>query len=140
MVDDRRIAKLEDALEQLEILMSHYPDLNTLEMLDDDDMTGTRLCVASGSFTIGDIRIARKVLDAAKQIEEIANGTKIQTVKQAVEAEDWTQEALASRKWGVTGTVIAHSDSHGLYYEVRHDDGTIGWYEPQELELLNAAK
>lgn len=66
----------------------------------------------------------------------IENGTKVKTVKPEVESNDWVPEALASRKWGVTGEVVKHSDSHGLCYGVRHDDGSAGWYEPRELEIL----
>jgi len=34
----------------------------------------------------------------------------------------------------VTGVVVFH-DSHWLTYEVKHPDGTIGHYEPRELEV-----
>lgn len=31
------------------------------------------------------------------------------------------------------GSIVGHSDSHGLCYEVRHDDGTRAFYDPDEL-------
>ena len=41
------------------------------------------------------------------------------------------------RVWGVTGTITGYSNSHGLCFEVAHDDGTVGCYEPDELRLIN---
>ncbi len=49
---------------------------------------------------------------------------------------EWTDEGWARRKWGVQGKVITHHDSHGLCYDVRHEDGTIGCYDPSELEII----
>lgn len=46
---------------------------------------------------------------------------------------DWTPRAVASRKWGVLGTVVGRSDSHGFVLHVRHDDGSEAWYETREL-------
>lgn len=40
------------------------------------------------------------------------------------------------RKDGMLGVVIGHHDSHGLCFDVRHEDGTIGSYEPEELEII----
>lgn len=45
-------------------------------------------------------------------------------------------EAWNARKWGVQGTILMHHDSHGLCYDVRHDDGTEGCYDPGEFEVL----
>ena len=65
-------------------------------------------------------------------------GTKVKTTKPFWSGRgDWTGEALASRKWGVKGTILKHHDSHGLCYEVQHDDGTVGHYDPSELEVLD---
>ena len=69
-------------------------------------------------------------------IEIIGNGTKVKTVKPEEESKNWVPEALASRKWGVTGEVVKVNDEHGLCYGVRHDDGSAGWYEERELEIL----
>jgi hypothetical protein len=38
--------------------------------------------------------------------------------------------------WGQWGTVIDHSDSHGLVYRVKHDSWGEAWYEREELETL----
>jgi len=51
-------------------------------------------------------------------------------------AKDWTPEALANRRFGVLGTIIAIHDSHGLCYDVLHQ-GSVGSYEPHELQPLN---
>lgn len=66
----------------------------------------------------------------------IANGTTVVTT-QANESlrSEWTDEGWASRKWGVLGIVKNHHDSHGLSYEVKHQDGTIGHYDPSEIEV-----
>ena len=49
---------------------------------------------------------------------------------------EWTKDAWDSRQWGIEGTVLTYHDSHGLSYEVRHPDGTIGHYDPSEIEVL----
>jgi hypothetical protein len=59
---------------------------------------------------------------------------KVKTVKPEHESDDWTPEALQSRKWGVTGRIKHIHNGHGLCYTVRHDDGTEGAYDPNELE------
>lgn len=66
----------------------------------------------------------------------LSNGTKVKTLYAVTRDEDWSSEALKNRKWGVEGEVVSHHDSHGLCYEVRHPDGTIGCYDPTELEVL----
>jgi AMMECR1 domain-containing protein len=50
-------------------------------------------------------------------------------------ADNYTDEGVKKRKWGVNGVIIAHHNSHGLCYDVRHEDGSIGTYDPNELEL-----
>ncbi|MBI4032628.1 hypothetical protein HY374_02895 [Candidatus Berkelbacteria bacterium] len=62
-------------------------------------------------------------------------GTVVQTTEpnQAMR-DEWTDEGWASKRAGVRGTVIVHHDSHGLCYDVRHEDGTIGCYDPSELQ------
>lgn len=47
---------------------------------------------------------------------------------------EWSEEAWASRQWGVDGTVVTSHDAHELSYDVRHPDGTIGGYDPSEVE------
>jgi hypothetical protein len=51
-------------------------------------------------------------------------------------ADDWTAEAAVSRKWGEVGEVIATHDSHGLTFEVKHNDGSVGHYEHHELRAV----
>lgn len=35
---------------------------------------------------------------------------------------------------GVEGIIIGYHTGHGLCYDVRHNDGSIGTYDPDELE------
>ena len=70
--------------------------------------------------------------------KRIENGTRVLTVQMRRPSSDWTEEALASRQWGVTGKVVGFHDSHGLTYEVRHRDKSIGHYEPRELYHLES--
>ncbi len=66
-------------------------------------------------------------------------GTKVRTTQENESLRgEWTEEAQISRKWGVQGTILMHHDSHGLCYDVQHDDGTVGCYDPSELELVGA--
>jgi len=67
----------------------------------------------------------------------ISPGTLVKTTEDTG-CDDWTREALASRKWGVRGMVITHHDSHGLCYEVKHEDGTVGYYDPSEIEVVKS--
>lgn len=71
---------------------------------------------------------------AAQKYPPLSPGTRVKTTapNEALRRE-WTTEAWNSRQWGVEGTVITHHDSHGLCYEVRHPDKTIGGYDPSEL-------
>jgi hypothetical protein len=69
------------------------------------------------------------------QSEILACGTQVQTTTENPSLRnEWTEEGKAKRKWGVQGIVIAHHDSHGLCYDVEHRDGSIGCYDPSELE------
>lgn len=51
----------------------------------------------------------------------------------------WDADAVKARKWAVTGVVTDFTDSHGLGFKVRHDDGSEAWYEPEHL-MLRARK
>jgi hypothetical protein len=64
-------------------------------------------------------------------------GTRVITTGPNPDVDDWTDEALKKRRWGVSGSIIKHHDSHGLCYEVMHDDGTIGCYDPSEFQVDN---
>jgi hypothetical protein len=66
----------------------------------------------------------------------ITNGTRVRTADK-LEPRDYTLEGQAERKPGSYGTVIRHSDCHGLCFEVRHDDGRSGYYDPDELTELD---
>jgi len=68
-------------------------------------------------------------------MEDYPIGLEVRTVQPKVPTTGWTQEALHARRWNVTGIITARHDSHGLCYDVRHDDGTSGAYEPHELLL-----
>ncbi len=72
-----------------------------------------------------------------KQWPPISPGTRVRTTR-ANEGlrREWTDEGWARKKWGVQGTILTHHDSHGLCYDVRHDDGTEGCYDPSELEVM----
>ena len=63
-------------------------------------------------------------------------GTRVRTLEPKTDPRVWAKEALAERKWDVLGTITMHHDSHGLCYDVCHDDGTQGCYEPDEFEVL----
>ena len=68
----------------------------------------------------------------------IALYTLVRTTQPNMELrKEWTDEAWANRKWGVEGMVLMHHDSHGLCYDVHHEDGTKGCYDPSELEVLS---
>lgn len=66
----------------------------------------------------------------------IARGTRVRTTRDAQQSL-WTQEAQHHRRWGVTGSVIGCHDSHGLCYDVLHDEGDWGSYDPSELEIIS---
>jgi hypothetical protein len=64
-------------------------------------------------------------------------GTKVKTYKPNTDKRrEWTDEGWARRRWGVTGVIITHHDSHGLYYDVRHGDGWIAGYDPSEFDVV----
>lgn len=46
---------------------------------------------------------------------------------------EWTKAGWTARRWSVEGTVLCHSDSHGLCYHVQHADGSEAWYNPTEI-------
>ena len=63
-------------------------------------------------------------------------GTRVRTLSGKSDIH-FTPEYQKARRWGVTGTIECHHDSHGLCYEVKHDDdGSIGAYEPTEFEII----
>lgn len=71
-----------------------------------------------------------------KQWPPIPHGAAVETTSPNPDINDWLEEALTSRQWGVKGIIHTHHDSHGLSYEVRHPDGTIGHYDPSEIKVI----
>jgi hypothetical protein len=72
-----------------------------------------------------------------KKWPPIDPGTRVQTTQPNMEKRDeWTDEGWADKKWGVKGQILTHHDSHGLCYDVLHEDGTQGCYDPSELEVI----
>lgn len=66
----------------------------------------------------------------------LSPGTVVRTTRPNMDLRySWSKVGWELKKWGERGTIIGHHDSHGLYYDVRHDDGTEGPYDPSELEL-----
>ena len=72
-----------------------------------------------------------------KKYPPLSPGTLVKTTSSKTPDSEWTAEARANRKWGVQGKVLTHHDSHGLCYEVRHSEGTVGAYDPSELEVVD---
>lgn len=71
-----------------------------------------------------------------KKWPPIDPGTVVKTTEPNMKMRgEWTEEGWASRQWGVEGPIITHHDSHGLSYEVKHPDGTIGYYDPSEFKV-----
>jgi hypothetical protein len=69
-------------------------------------------------------------------LDLIAAGTPVRTITEnPATVFEWTKEGRAQKKWGVTGEVVTHHNSHGLCYDVLHADGTQACYDPSELEL-----
>jgi hypothetical protein len=61
---------------------------------------------------------------------------KVLTVEVPAADVGWSPGEVKLRQWGVTGRVIAYYDEHGQKFVVRHDDGTVGYYEYEELRKV----
>jgi hypothetical protein len=61
-------------------------------------------------------------------------GTRVK-VAESLSRRDFTPEAVAERVPGARGRIVDYSDGHGLCYSVQHEDGTSGYYDPDELLL-----
>ena len=47
---------------------------------------------------------------------------------------EWALKTRKNRRWGCPGIIVMYHDSHGLYYDVKHDDGgPIASYDPREF-------
>lgn len=44
--------------------------------------------------------------------------------------------ARVDARLGKVGKIIGYSNSHGICYDVKHYDGTVASYEPEELTLI----
>ncbi len=79
-------------------------------------------------------------LDSSISIEAIRRhdfrvriGTAVKTTRANPNITDWTPEALAQRQWDTLGEVVKCHDSHGICYDVRHPDSSVGSYDPTEF-------
>jgi hypothetical protein len=61
-------------------------------------------------------------------------GKMVKTTKTGTLRTDWADGVWEKRQWGVNGRIVARHDSHGICYDVKHEDGSIGSYDPSELE------
>jgi|APSaa5957512576_1039674.scaffolds.fasta_scaffold51546_3 hypothetical protein len=68
--------------------------------------------------------------------DRLTNGQPVRTTESKADLNGWTAEGVANRRWGVLGVVVAHHDAHGLTYEVRFLDDSIGFYQQDELEII----
>lgn len=86
------------------------------------------------------LSVARRAygqLEKTMKYPLISPGTSVKTTEPNWSLrKEWTDEGWGRRRWNVRGTVITHHDSHGLCYDVRHEDGTVGSYDPSELEVV----
>ena len=74
---------------------------------------------------------------SATQITPILPETSVVTTQANPHLTDeWTVEEKTRRIWGAQGHVIAHHDSHGLCYEIRHSDESVGCYDSSEFRIL----
>lgn len=77
------------------------------------------------------------VQTTTKDYPPISPGTSVKTTEPNLGMRgEWTDEGWAKRKWDMQGEIITHHDSHGLCYDVRHEDGTVGCYDPSEFEVV----
>lgn len=74
---------------------------------------------------------------ASKKWPPLDPGTKVKTSQPNYSLRGkWTNEAWDQRRWGMLGVIMTHSDSHGLCYEIRHEDGSVAWYDPSEMDVV----
>lgn len=73
----------------------------------------------------------------ATKYPPLAQGTLVRTTHENPKlSHEWSEEGRRTRKWGVEGIVDNHSDSHGLCYKILHKDGTEGFYDPSEIQVI----
>jgi hypothetical protein len=75
--------------------------------------------------------------DGRTEAEQAAQvGKSVRTLEDAG-GSGWLDPDNRGCRWGVSGTIIDYSNSHGLCFRVRHFlGGDTAWYDPEELELL----
>ena len=84
--------------------------------------------------SIHTVKVATLVVETSKKYPPLDKGTKVKTT-QSKGNYGWTDGAIQRRLWGVTGVIVDHHDSHGLCYDVKHDDDdSVGCYDPGELK------
>lgn len=81
-------------------------------------------------------RKAPTMKNMTEKCPPLDRGTRVKTTSKKTPDREWMPEALVARKWGVTGRIVMHHDSHGLCYDVQHDDGTEGCYDPTEFDVI----
>jgi len=92
---------------------------------DDDDSVGT--------YDPDELELIRE------KKEEMNPEVQVRTTEP--KAKDYTTAGEKLRRWGVTGIIIGHHDSHSLCYDVKHDDDdSVGTYDPDELELIGSTR
>ena len=62
-------------------------------------------------------------------------GDRVRTANKLT-GQNYTPEGQKERLPGMTGTIIELSNSHGLCFEVNHDELGTAWYDPEELTLI----
>ena len=60
-------------------------------------------------------------------------GDKVQVTDKVLQPRDFPPASRIHAKPSAIGVVTDSSDSHGLCFEVEHEDGTSAWYNPDEL-------
>ena len=64
-------------------------------------------------------------------------GTPVVTTQPNVKLKkEWTAAGWEEKKWGVHGIIQGHHDSHGLCYDIRHEDGSSATYDPSEFAVV----
>lgn len=64
-------------------------------------------------------------------------GTRVRTSDPLGPAHGWTPNARAARCAGVLGKILTSGSGHGFWYSVEHNnDGSIGYYSPEELRII----
>jgi len=62
-------------------------------------------------------------------------GQRVRTL-QDTKPTGYERGARSGNVWGMTGRIAQLHTGHGMCYQVQHDDGSTGMYEPEELEVV----